>query len=152
MHWCNLGILAWGLGLSWAFGWQTYLILQGTILAIGGAAGVWLFYVQHQFEGVYWERGDDWDFMAAALKGSSFYRLPRALQWFSGNIGYHHIHHLSARIPNYNLERCHEADERFRAVEAVTLRTSLRSLRFRLWDEEGRRLIGYRELAELRGS
>ena len=98
--------------------------------------GSLLFYVQHQFEGVYWERGEDWDYTAAALQGSSFYKLPKILQWFSGNIGLHHIHHFSVRIPNYNLERCHKADPLFQRVKPVTLFGSLKSLKFRLWDEE----------------
>src|SRR6185436_6380594 len=125
-------------------------ILQLTVMGIAGSAGVWLFYVQHQFEDVYWERGENWDYSAAALKGSSFYKLPRVLQWFSGNIGFHHIHHLSPRIPNYNLEACHRSDPLFRDVEPMTLLGSLKSLRLRLWDEPARKLVGYRSLRELR--
>ena len=90
------------------------------IWAVAGTAGVWLFYVQHQFEGVYWERGEEWDYCTAALKGSSFYKLPKVLQWFSGNIGFHHIHHLSPRIPNYNLETCHRSEPLFQTVKPVT--------------------------------
>ena len=100
--------------------------------------------MQHQFEGVYWERGDQWDFTAAALRGSACYQLPRVLQWFSGNIGYHHIHHLSSRIPNYHLERCHREHELFRQVKPVTLFASLKSLTYRFWDEQRRQLVGYR--------
>jgi omega-6 fatty acid desaturase (delta-12 desaturase) len=111
---------------------------------------VWLFYVQHQFEGVYWERGEDWSFVAAALQGSSFYKLPRILQWFSGNIGFHHIHHLSPRIPNYNLEKCHKADPLFQEVKPITLFSSFKSFTFRFWDEHNRQLIGYRRLRQLR--
>jgi len=111
---------------------------------------VWLFYVQHQFEGVYWERRDDWDYTSAALQGSSFYKLPRILQWFSGNIGFHHIHHLSPRIPNYNLERCHRADPLFQSVKAITLIPSLKSFTFKLWDEQRGRLVGYRRMRDLR--
>ena len=94
--------------------------------------------MQHQFEGVYWERGEDWDYTAAALRGSSYYKLPKVLQWFSGNIGFHHIHHLSPRIPNYNLQRCHESDPLFQQVTPVTLRASLQALKFRFWDEQGK--------------
>jgi len=112
--------------------------------------GIWLFYVQHQFEGVYWERGDQWDYTAAALQGSSFYKLPKILQWFSGNIGFHHIHHLSARIPNYNLERCHRAHPLFQSVKSITLGSSLKSFTFRLWDEQNRRLVGFGPLREMR--
>jgi omega-6 fatty acid desaturase (delta-12 desaturase) len=117
---------------------------------VAGGLGVWLFYVQHQFEGVYWERGDEWDYTAAALQGSSFYKLPKILQWFSGNIGFHHIHHLSFRIPNYNLERCHRAHPLFQKVPPVTLLASLKSLTFRLWDESERRLVSFRHLRNLR--
>jgi len=109
-----------------------------------------LFYVQHQFDGVYWERGEDWDYTAAALQGSSFYKLPKVLQWFSGNIGYHHIHHLSSRVPNYNLERCHRAHPLFQSVKPVTLFSSFKSLTFRLWDEQRRKLVGYGHLRVLR--
>jgi omega-6 fatty acid desaturase (delta-12 desaturase) len=121
-----------------------------TALAVAGSVGFWLFYVQHQFEGVYWERGDEWDYTAAALQGSSFYKLPKILQWFSGNIGYHHIHHLSSRIPNYNLERCHKAHLLFQQVKPITLFSSLKSLTFRLWDEPRKKLVGYRHLRDLR--
>jgi len=109
-----------------------------------------MFYVQHQFEDVYWERGENWDYTAAALQGSSFYKLPRILQWFSGNIGFHHIHHLSARIPNYNLERCHDADPLFQAVKPITFLESLKSLKFRLWDEQLRKLVDYRHMRQIR--
>ena len=121
-------------------------MLQGGVLLAAGMAGVWLFYVQHQFEGVYWERRQEWDFCAAALQGSSFYKLPKVLQWFSGNIGFHHIHHLSPRIPNYHLEKCHRAEPLFQTVQPVTLRSSLKSLTFRLWDEQRRRLVSFRAL------
>jgi acyl-lipid omega-6 desaturase (Delta-12 desaturase) len=136
--------------LTWLFGIKAYLLLQLTILMVAGAVGFWLFYVQHQFDGVYWERGEDWDYTAAALQGSSFYKLPRILQWFTGNIGYHHIHHLSSRIPNYNLERCHKAHLLFQTVKPVTLFGSFRSFTFRLWDEQRRKLVGYRHLKNFR--
>jgi len=119
-------------------------------LGVAGGAGFWLFYVQHQFEGAYWERGDDWDYTAAALQGSSFYKLPKILQWFSGNIGFHHIHHLSVRIPNYNLERCHRAHPLFQQVKPVTFFRSFKSLTFRLWDEQERKLVSFRHLQRMR--
>ena len=137
-------------GLSAIFGIVPYLIIQLTAMAVAGSAGFWLFYVQHQFEGVYWAREAQWDYTAAALKGSSFYKLPKILQWLTGNIGYHHIHHLSARIPNYNLERCHKAHLMFQGVKPITLFASLKSLRFRLLDEPRKKLVGYRHLRELR--
>ncbi len=129
--------------MSWAIGWKAYLLLQITAVMVAGSAGVWLFYVQHQFEGVYWERGGEWDYEKAALQGSSYYKLPRLLQWFSGNIGFHHIHHLSPRIPNYHLERCHRSEPLFQGVKPVTLLSSIKCLNFRLWDERTRRLVGY---------
>ena len=92
----------------------------------------------------------EWDYTAAALQGSSFYKLPKVLQWFSGSIGFHHIHHLSPRIPNYNLERCHKADPFFQAVPAVTLFASFKALTFRLWDEPMKQLVGFRRLRELK--
>ena len=146
----NLAILGMAAALTLVFGWKAYLLIQLTALAVAGSIGFWLFYVQHQFEGVYWERGEEWDYTAAALRGSSFYKLPKILQWFSGNIGYHHIHHLSSRIPNYHLERCHREHELFRQVKPVTLFSSLKSLTFRFWDEKRKQLVGYRHLRELR--
>lgn len=134
---------------AWVFGPLTYVLLQLGVVMVAGAAGVWLFYVQHQFEDAYWERHEQWDYTRAALEGSSFYKLPRVLQWLSGNIGYHHIHHLSPRIPNYNLQRCHEAHPIFRQVRPITLTASLRSLGYRLWDERRRRLVGFGYLRRL---
>ncbi|HWB01473.1 MAG TPA: fatty acid desaturase [Verrucomicrobiales bacterium] len=148
--WMNLAIAGMVTGLCFLFGWKNYLIIQLIVIMVAGAAGVWLFYVQHQFEDAYWERGEEWDYTAAALQGSSFYKLPKVLQWFSGNIGYHHIHHLSPRIPNYNLERCHHSHPMFKNVKPVTLRTSLKSLAYRLWDEPRKKLIGFRELRRQR--
>jgi acyl-lipid omega-6 desaturase (Delta-12 desaturase) len=144
--WTNLGIAGMALGMGWVFGFEAYVVLQLLIVMVAGSAGIWLFYVQHQFEGVYWERSGDWDYCTAALKGSSFYKLPKVLQWFSGNIGFHHIHHLNPRIPNYHLEKCHRAEPLFQTVKPVTLLGSLKSLTFRLWDEQRQRLVGYRAL------
>jgi omega-6 fatty acid desaturase (delta-12 desaturase) len=142
----NAAMLGLGVALSWTFGFKAYLIIQLIILMVAGSAGVWMFYVQHQFEDVYWERGEDWSYVAAALQGSSFYKLPRILQWFSGNIGFHHIHHLSPRIPNYYLEKCHQADPLFQQVKPVTMIGSLKSFGYRLWDEKRRKLVGYGQL------
>ncbi|MCW1916270.1 fatty acid desaturase [Luteolibacter sp. GHJ8] len=150
VHATNLGIALIAAAGVWAFGWLPYLILQLTAMLVASIAGVWLFYVQHQFEGVYWERRPDWDFAKAALEGSSFYKLPGILKWFSGNIGYHHIHHLSPRIPNYELERAHMAEPMFRGVKPLTFRGSLKSLGFRLWDESRHKLTGYRCLKSAR--
>jgi omega-6 fatty acid desaturase (delta-12 desaturase) len=148
--WTNAALVLMVIGLSHVYGWAGYLMIQLIVLGVAGAAGVWMFYVQHQFEDVYWERGEDWDYAAAALRGSSFYKLPSTLQWFSGNIGFHHIHHLSARIPNYNLQKCHEADPLFQQVKPLTLWQSFKTMNLRLWDEGQRKLVGYRRLRELR--
>ena len=148
--WTNLALLVMAIALANVYGLAAYLLIQLIVLGVAGAAGVWMFYVQHQFEDVYWERGENWDYAAAALRGSSFYKLPRVLQWFSGNIGFHHIHHLSARIPNYNLQRCHEADPLFHTVKPLTLWSSFKTLRLRLWDESTRKLVGYRHLRQVR--
>jgi acyl-lipid omega-6 desaturase (Delta-12 desaturase) len=148
--WTNLTIVGVAAGLSMIFGLKAYLLLQLLIIMVSGTAGVWLFYVQHQFEGVYWDRSADWDYATAALKGSSFYKLPKVLQWFSGNIGFHHIHHLSPRIPNYHLEKCHKAEPLFQTVKPVTFFASFKSLTFRLWDEQRQKLVGYRALRSLR--
>lgn len=152
VYWTNVGILALGAGLALLFGLKAYLVIQLTAMAVAGSVGVWLIYVQHQFEGVYWRRHDQWDYLTAALQGSSFYKLPGILRWFSGNIGFHHIHHLSPRIPNYNLERCHNAEPLFQTVPPVTLSGSLKSFAFRLWDEKRHRLVGFGHLRNLRRS
>lgn len=140
--WTNLALLGIFVGMGVTIGFTEYLLVQLPIITIAASIGVWLFYVQHQYENVYWERHDEWDFATAALHGSSFYKLPRILQWFSGNIGFHHIHHLSPRIPNYKLEECHNENPIFQ-VEPLTLRESLKSLHIRLWDEDRHKMIGY---------
>ena len=144
VHWMNLAIIAMACSMSAMMGLETYLLIQLCVTMIAGAAGIWLFYVQHQFEGAYWQRSSNWSYTEAAMQGSSFYELPKILQWFSGNIGFHHIHHLCPRIPNYNLQRCHDSDSLFSQVKPLTLLTSLRSLAFRLWDEQNGQLVGFR--------
>lgn len=143
----NFCTLLMATGLSAIFGVVNFLVIQLIVTAVASIAGVWLFYVQHQYEDVYWERKPEWDFAQAALAGSSFYKLPKILQWFSGNIGYHHIHHLSPRIPNYQLAEAHHAEAMFQQVAPLTLRKSFKSLSFRLWDEDNRQLTGYKVLA-----
>lgn len=142
----NLALLGITLVMSLAIGLKAFLLIQLTVSAFAGALGLWLFYVQHQFEGAYWARAESWNYTAAALEGSSFYKLPKVLQWFTGNIGFHHIHHLSPRIPNYHLQRCHEADPFFRSIKPVTLFASLKSLTYRLWDEQRKVFVGFRYL------
>jgi len=142
----NLALLGITLVMSLAIGLKAFLLIQLTVSAFAGALGLWLFYVQHQFEGAYWARGEKWNYTTAALEGSSYYKLPKVLQWFTGNIGFHHIHHLSPRIPNYYLQRCHEADPFFRTIKPVTFFASLKSLTYRLWDEQRQVFVGFRYL------
>jgi acyl-lipid omega-6 desaturase (Delta-12 desaturase) len=139
----NTGIAAIILAASLLIGWQNYVLIQVPVMLIAGAAGIWLFYVQHQFEGVYWARHQAWDRTKAALEGASFFKLPRLLQWFSGNIGFHHIHHVSPRIPNYNLEQCHHAAAPWDTTRQINLYDSLRTLKLKLWDEKQNRLVGF---------
>ncbi|MBX3145269.1 MAG: fatty acid desaturase [Gemmatimonadales bacterium] len=115
---------------------------------VAGSAGVWLFYVQHQFEDTYWRPAAEWDYATSALKGSSYLKLPRVLQWFSGNIGLHHVHHLSPRIPNYRLQQAHDEQPELQNVPTISFWEGLKALRLRLWDEENMRLIGFREFRE----
>jgi len=149
VYWTNASLLAIALVMHLTIGIKAYLLVVLPVVMLSGAAGVWLFYVQHQFEDTYWERRGDWDYWTAALNGSSFYKLPRIFQWFSANIGFHHIHHLSPGIPNYRLEECHNANPVFREVKPITMWSSMRSLSFRLWDEEEKKLVGFRRARAL---
>ena len=145
----NLAILAIVAVASVTIGFRTYVLVQLPIILIGATAGVWLFYVQHQFEEVYWARHEAWDPWRAALEGASYYKLPRVLQWFTGNIGLHHIHHVRARIPNYNLQRCYDKVPAMQAVEPLTIRKSLRSPWLDLYDEEQQKLVSFASLGSL---
>jgi acyl-lipid omega-6 desaturase (Delta-12 desaturase) len=147
--WMNLALTLMVGSMMWLVGWQNYLLIQLPIVFFSGAIGIWMFYVQHQYEDVYWEHHDGWDYTAAALQGSSFYKLPRVFQWITGNIGFHHIHHLSSRIPNYNLEACHYSHPLFQKVKPLTFIESLKCINLRLWDEESRTMVGYDHLAKL---
>ena len=129
--------------LVFAFGWQDVLLVQLTTAMLAGATGVWLFYVQHQFEDVYWERHDGWDYTAAALRGSSYLKLPKVLQFFTGNIGLHHVHHLNPKIPNYNLQRAHDAHPVFESAPQLSLGDGINVLRLKLYDEDARRLVTF---------
>ena len=150
--WTNLALLAVILTLGLTVGWGSFLAVQLPITLITCSVGIWLFYVQHQFEDTYWEDHDRWDFAAAALKGSSFYDLPAILHWFTGNIGYHHIHHLSSRIPNYNLRRCSKENPQLHQVTKLTLWQSFKCARLKLWDEASGKLVGFRDLRVLKRS
>ena len=129
--------------LCWLVGWQVVLAVQLPTVLLAGAAGVWLFYVQHQFENTYWARHGRWEPRLAAMQGSSFYDLPPLLRWFTGNIGYHHIHHLDVRIPNYRLRECFESSPLLQTAERLTMRSSLHCASLKLWDEERQRLVGF---------
>jgi acyl-lipid omega-6 desaturase (Delta-12 desaturase) len=126
-------------------GWRAYLLVQGPVFVVSGAVGVWLFYVQHQFEDTYWQAHADWRYDHAALAGSSYLKLPGVLRFFTGNIGFHHVHHLSVGIPNYNLQAAHQGTDRLQAVPQLTLRQGLRATRLKLWDERQGRLVTFRE-------
>ncbi|KRG15358.1 fatty acid desaturase [Lederbergia galactosidilytica] len=148
-HITNISIVIVIALLCWLVGWQTVLLVQGPIFFLSGSLGIWLFYVQHQFEDSYFENQDNWDFVKAAIDGSSYYKLPKVLQWLTGNIGFHHIHHLSPRIPNYYLEDVHNNHKSLQEATTITLSSSLRSLHFRLWDEKNKRFIGFREIKRM---
>ncbi len=145
VYWTNIGILILAGVSIWAVGLKSFLLVQIPITYVAVTVGTWFFFVQHQYEDAYWAREDEWSYVDAALKGSSYYKLPRILQWFSGNIGFHHIHHLSPRIPNYKLEDAYEADPLFQDVNELTLRSSFGTLTLGLWDEDAQRLISFRE-------
>ncbi|PGO22464.1 fatty acid desaturase [Bacillus cereus] len=135
--------------LCWAIGWQSFLLVHGTIFLIAGSIGIWLFYVQHTFEDSYFEEDKEWEYVKAAVEGSSFYKLPKILQFLTGNIGYHHVHHLSPRVPNYKLEEAHNNTLPLKNVPTITLATSLRSLRFRLWDEKSNNFVTFKDVKNL---
>jgi omega-6 fatty acid desaturase (delta-12 desaturase) len=145
----NLALLALAVVLSGWVGWKAYLLVQLPVLLFAATIGVWLFYIQHQFEDTYWERGGEWDYVRAAMQGSSYYKLPRLLQWFTGNIGLHHIHHLSSRVPNYALQQCHDENPIFQRVSIITFWASLQALSLRLWDEEQQKLVGFGHLKSI---
>ena len=130
-------------GLCWLVGWREYVMVALPPALLAGAAGIWLFYVQHQFEDAYWQSTSDWNYADAALRGSSYLKLAKPLQFFTGNIGLHHIHHLNARIPNYNLQRAHDENPIFHGVPTLSLWQALRAVRLKLWDEDRGRLVTF---------
>jgi len=141
----NLILLAYISGLILLVGWKAFLLIQFPIVYLTSIAGVWLFYLQHQFEEVIWTRKEAWDYKKMAMEGSSYLKFPKILQWFSGNIGFHHIHHLSPKIPNYNLEKCHKENKMFEKIKPVTFFPSLQTMNLRLWDEKMGQLISFRQ-------
>jgi omega-6 fatty acid desaturase (delta-12 desaturase) len=132
--------------MSLVFGFQNYLLIQLPIIIIAASIGMWLFYVQHQYEGVYWAPSQVWDLTRSGLEGSSYYKLPAPLQWIVGNIGLHHVHHVKANIPNYNLQRCLNETPILQKVQPLTLWTSLKSLWLNLWDEKRQKLVSFRSI------
>lgn len=139
----NVALAAWAAGWASLVGWTTYLLIQGTTLVAGGVIAAWLLYVQHQYEDTYYRSAQAWEFERAALQGSSYLQLPRVLAWVVGNANFHHVHHLSARIPNYRLREAHEHHPMFRDTPVVTVRTGIAALRLKLWDEERGSLVGF---------
>jgi omega-6 fatty acid desaturase (delta-12 desaturase) len=140
----NLALLAMVVIAAFTIGLKTFVLIQAPIIALAASLGVWLFYVQHQYDDVYWERHEQWDPIRAALEGSSYYRLPKILQWFSGNIGLHHIHHLRPRIPNYNLQQCYDEVPELQQPRTLTLWESLKCINLHLWDEQTRQMVSFR--------
>ena len=142
----NLALAALIGAIVWLVGLEAWLLVQMPIAFIAGTLGVFLFYVQHQFEDVYWESAEHWDYAEAALQGSSYLRLPKLLQFFSGNIGLHHVHHLSAKIPNYNLQRAHDENAIFHDVPVLSVRDGLRSIRLKVIDPKSGRLLTWSQV------
>lgn len=141
----NITVFAIIAGIGFFVGFKEFILIQLPIFYLTSVGGVWLFYFQHQYEGVNWYRSKEWDYKTVAMHGSSFFKLPKLLQWFSGNIGFHHVHHLSARIPNYKLEQCHNENSLFQQIQPISLSDSIRSLKLKLWDEANQRLISFKE-------
>jgi omega-6 fatty acid desaturase (delta-12 desaturase) len=139
----DLALAAIVVALCWLIGWSDFLLAWAPAALLAGAAGIWLFYVQHQFEDTYWQRTGDWSYAHAALRGSSYLKLPKPLQFLTGNIGLHHVHHMSARIPNYNLQRAHDENPIFHEVPTLSLWDGLRAVRLKLWDERSGRLVTF---------
>jgi omega-6 fatty acid desaturase (delta-12 desaturase) len=139
----NLLIVVMVLVADRFIGWRTYLLIQLPVLCYAGAAGIWLFYVQHQFPGGYWANKSEWEPLRAAMEGCSFYKLPAVLRWFSSNIGYHHVHHLSPTIPNYRLKKCHDAVPALQAKAPLTIINSRYCIRLKMWDEKQQEMVAF---------
>lgn len=146
VYFTNFTILLIAIGMSLLIGLREYLLIQVPVILISQVIGLWLFYIQHQFEDVSWNRNGTWDYKKAAIEGSSFLKLPVILQWFTGNIGFHHVHHLSPRIPNYNLARCQKENELFKEVKPITFLSTFKALKLSLWDEASRQLVRFRKV------
>ena len=129
--------------MFWLLGWQFVVAVWAPSALLAGSAGIWLFYVQHQFEDAYWQSGEEWDYADAALQGSTYLKLPKILQFFSGSIGLHHVHHLNSKIPNYNLQRAHDSHPLFATVPTITIADGMRAVRFKLWDERSGKMVTF---------
>jgi omega-6 fatty acid desaturase (delta-12 desaturase) len=139
----NVALAAWAVGLSSLVGWETFLLIQGTTLVTGGTVAAWMLYIQHQYEDTYYQAPGEWRFELAALQGSSYLQLPRPLAWAVGNANYHHVHHLSAKVPNYRLRDAHESHPMFQRTPVVTIRDSIEAFRLKLWDTESGSLVPF---------
>ncbi len=146
----NLSIVLAIAGLCWLVGWRDLVFVEAPLIVLAGGAGLWLFYVQHQFGETYWKRTADWSYEDAALRGSSYLALPRILQFFTGNIGLHHVHHLNPRVPSYHLQQMHDGVPALRVVPRVSLWEGLRAVRFKLWDEQAARLLTWADVRRAR--
>jgi omega-6 fatty acid desaturase (delta-12 desaturase) len=146
VHLSNLALIGVIVLMMFFIGWKTFLMIQLPVLYIATVHGVWLFYVQHQFRNVLWTKSETWDYKNTALKGSSMFKLPPILNWFTGNIGYHHIHHLSPGIPNYNLKKCHNENQLFKEIKPITFFSAFESLLLRLYDEKRKMMVSFREI------
>lgn len=150
VHGTNIGIVAAVGAMWWWVGLERFLLVQLPVTLLAGAIGVYLFYVQHQFEDTYWRYREAWNYYASGLEGASHLVMPKLLQWCTANIGLHHIHHVASKIPNYRLQRCFDENPVLQKVTTLTLPGSVRTLWLTLWDEEEKRLVGFRELRAIR--
>ncbi|MSR20016.1 MAG: fatty acid desaturase [Gemmatimonadetes bacterium] len=150
--WTNLAIVGVVVAMGATIGLERFLLVQVPITLLASTAGVWMFYVQHQYEDTYWQRHEQWDYYDASLYGSSYLVLPKPLQWLTASIGVHHVHHMSARIPNYKLQQVHDENPEFQIVERVRFRDTLKLINLALWDEEGGRLIRFKDLRKARAA
>jgi len=150
--WTNLAIGGGVATMWWMVGLGPFLMVQLPVTVIGSTIGVWMFYVQHQYEDTYWHKHEEWDYYDASLYGSSFLVLPKPFQWLSGNIGVHHVHHMSARIPNYKLQQAHDENPEFHVVTKVRFKDTLKLINLALWDEENRKLIRFKDLKARRAA
>ncbi len=150
--WTNLAIAGVVVAMSWIVGLERFLLVQVPITLLASTTGVWMFYVQHQYEDTYWQWHGQWDYYDASLYGSSYLVLPKPLQWLTASIGVHHVHHMSARIPNYKLQQVHDENPEFHVVARVRFMDTLKLINLALWDEENRKLIRFKDLKKARAA